>query len=57
MRLHQKFIEEKTQLMYEVLWFSDYNKLVFIVNKVSPTSIPKMLSLDTFYNDFIPKND
>lgn len=57
MRLHSKFIEEKTQLCYEVLWFSDYHKLVFLVNKVSPTSIPKMIAMDTFYNEYVPKDD
>ena len=55
MRLHGKFIENKTQVIYEVLWFSNFNKIVFIVNKVSPTAIPKMISFETFYNEFSPQ--
>ncbi len=57
MRLHSKFKNDKTQLIYELIWFSDFNKLVMIVNKTSPTSIPLMLGFDSFFSEYSPKDD
>ena len=48
MRLHSIVSHKDTRIKYEVLWYSDYHKLIMLVNKASPTSIPLMLSFETF---------
>lgn len=54
MRLHQIFVHKTRRTKNEVLWFSDYNKIVMILDKSEANAIPTMLSLESFYENYEP---